>query len=546
MQPVACGIPNFSRLEPGSYLLAVEHDGSQGSLSYQFSIAFRSNGECLTPDGDRDGETICAGDCNDADPAINRHGDEGESCDQVDDDCDGKVDDLTTTCTVNGELGVCAEGRLFCLPGGGTSCESTSQGDPQGRDYCDDGLDNDCDGGVDEQGCVTLPAGDVCSDAVDVGGGGIFNDSLSGYGNDQDVGCGDGGFGNVERFYRITLSETRRLHIDLKGTIDNSLSVVMAASCADVGPQASCTGGFFDEVLPAGSYVFAVHAKLATPYELRVYSELPDDFEHTSCIPADADADGYTLCTNDCDPNNDGVNPGAFEVCDGFDNDCNGQVDTLAEGCFFEGEPGVGVCAGGHYGCTSSTNEPPECLQNTPSPEVCNALDDDCDGLIDDGISCGGGSTCATNTDSQSCMMQGCAWDAIKNVCNPKDGGGVPACSGDGLSCASSTECCSGFCDGSSGKCGPAPGSQCGIQTTASSCQAAGGCTWDNVGMKCFPSAPPACLCDTTAACEPGCGCDPNCGPPPPPPQCKPDGLLCEVGAECCSTACIGGKCMKP
>ena len=41
----------------------------------------------------------------------------------------------------------------------------------------------------------------------------------------------------------------------------------------------------------------------------------------------DADGDGYATCEGDCDDDDVYKNPGAAEVCDGADNDCNGQVD---------------------------------------------------------------------------------------------------------------------------------------------------------------------------------------------------------------------------
>jgi N-acetylneuraminic acid mutarotase len=44
----------------------------------------------------------------------------------------------------------------------------------------------------------------------------------------------------------------------------------------------------------------------------------------------DPDGDGYTVCTGDCDETDPGVHPGAVEVCDGRDNDCNGLVDDAA------------------------------------------------------------------------------------------------------------------------------------------------------------------------------------------------------------------------
>ncbi|MEO1262624.1 MAG: T9SS type A sorting domain-containing protein [Bacteroidota bacterium] len=44
------------------------------------------------------------------------------------------------------------------------------------------------------------------------------------------------------------------------------------------------------------------------------------------CTP-DYDMDGYTVADGDCDDNDANTNPGAPEICDGKDNNCNGQVD---------------------------------------------------------------------------------------------------------------------------------------------------------------------------------------------------------------------------
>ena len=42
---------------------------------------------------------------------------------------------------------------------------------------------------------------------------------------------------------------------------------------------------------------------------------------------ADLDGDGYTLCSGDCDDASASVHPGAAELCDGVDNDCDGTAD---------------------------------------------------------------------------------------------------------------------------------------------------------------------------------------------------------------------------
>jgi hypothetical protein len=74
------------------------------------------------------------------------------------------------------------------------------------------------------------------------------------------------------------------------------------------------------------------------------------------------------------------------ELCDNVDNDCNGLVD--------DGLPqttcGIGACKVTIASCENGA--PTTCTPGTPKAEVCNGIDDDCDGVIDDGlgfITCG-------------------------------------------------------------------------------------------------------------------------------------------------------------
>ncbi|HNH47912.1 MAG TPA: putative metal-binding motif-containing protein, partial [Myxococcota bacterium] len=56
----------------------------------------------------------------------------------------------------------------------------------------------------------------------------------------------------------------------------------------------------------------------------------PNDYNCDGSVGfADADADGFSACT-ECDDTNAEVNPSAAEICDGLDNDCDGSVDVGA------------------------------------------------------------------------------------------------------------------------------------------------------------------------------------------------------------------------
>lgn len=99
------------------------------------------------------------------------------------------------------------------------------------------------------------------------------------------------------------------------------------------------------------------------------------------CAPPcrDDDDDGFTTCEGDCDDDNEAVNPTAEEVCDGVDNNCDGASD---EG-FDEDGDGRGAC--GLDGDCDDTDP----LRAPGFNEVCDGIDNDCNDLVDDGTLCG-------------------------------------------------------------------------------------------------------------------------------------------------------------
>jgi len=143
-----------------------------------------------------------------------------------------------------------------------------------------------------------------------------------------------------------------------------------------------------------------------------------DEENATGCTTYfyDADGDGYGISNNskclcspsapytatqpgDCNDTNANINPDAVESCNGVDDNCNGQIDEEdAIGCaiyFYDADgDGYGISNNSKCLCSPSApytaTQPGDCNDtnaniNPPAVELCNGIDDNCDGHIDEG-----------------------------------------------------------------------------------------------------------------------------------------------------------------
>jgi hypothetical protein len=311
------------------------------------------------------GFTDVDGDCDDLDPQA--HPDAEEVCDDVDNNCDGTIDEgLTTTFYADDDgdgFGLESDTVEACAVSTGYSaesgdCDDTNGGiSPHATELCD-GVDNDCDGETDE-----ISAADASDWYADTDGD-SFGDVSS-----VKVSC-DAPSGYVD---------------DDKDCDDTDSAINPTASEVCDGDDNNCNGwsDAQDPTLTDGTTYYA--------------DADGDGYGTTDYTTVECEAPtGYVADDTDCDDTSTDTWPGADELCDTEDNDCDGStdedaVDMLTYYRDFDSDS-YGDASTTTEGCEAPTGyvaDDTDCsdTQRTINPgaaEECNSKDDDCDGLTDD------------------------------------------------------------------------------------------------------------------------------------------------------------------
>jgi len=416
-------------------------------------------------DADNDGLADCLETCGLDDP------DSGpglpELCDGKDNDCDGLTDeDFTLGGVAVGAscgLGICAGGQVVCTSITEVAC--STDGDAV-EEVCDGALDDDCDGVVDE-GCAV--GADVDGDGYTEAAGDCDDYDAGVFPGAPEPCCPDFARESPEAQAACDrdCDSTTITYCD-PGDVDGD-GVAAPSDCDDSDPNVypgapeQCGDGIdqdcFGGDLACDGLVDADGDGFSPPEDCNDNDPTIGPGVAELCDAKDNDCDGLTdegnpeggtecgeligVCvpgTLVCD-NSEGAGELAClgtgqgpEICDGLDNDCDGDVDEdfTYDGAAI-GEPcqGVGACGTGQVQCSNSSPEAtcssnPDGAASQAQPEVCDSLDNDCDGELNEGL---------TDVADSTCLTQGVCGDVgavIVAICNP-DTSGTWSCNYDGV-----------------------------------------------------------------------------------------------------------------
>ena len=166
----------------------------------------------------------------------------------------------------------------------------------------------------------------------------------------------------------------------------------------------------------------------------------------------------YVLQNGDCDDSDANVNPAATEICNGVDDDCDGVVDNgiTYQDWYMDGDgDGYGdgtpindcQSPGANYVLQNGDCDDSDANVNPAATEICNGVDDDCDGVVDNGITYqdwymdGDGDGYGDGTPINDCQSPGANYVLQNGDCDDSDANVNPA----------ATEICNGVdddCDG--------------------------------------------------------------------------------------------------